>query len=190
MEELIERKSWRGNANSAGASPYGRAGQNIKNRGHDVALFLSTYTNKVDKKGRVSVPQAFRSSVQKSAFGGVAIYRNRNPHCLEGTSHEFIAQLTKSIYSEHGSFNPALLSVATTILAGLKELQFDPGGRILLPEEFRSYANIEDYATFVGLGPKFLIMNPETYDAFQGQQWEKAEQDLLSIPPLDIGGGS
>jgi len=155
-----------------------------------VALFLSTYINKVDKKGRVSVPQAFRTAVQKSDFSGVAIYRNRTPQCLEGTSHEFISQLTKSIYSEHGSFNPALLSVATTILAGLKELQFDPGGRILLPEDFRNYAGIDGHAAFIGLGPKFLIMNPDDQAAFEEQQWEKAEQDLLSIPPLDLGGGS
>ncbi|MEK6734601.1 MAG: MraZ family transcriptional regulator, partial [Pseudomonadota bacterium] len=31
-------------------------------------LFLSSFTNKIDKKGRVSVPASFRSSLSQQTF--------------------------------------------------------------------------------------------------------------------------
>src|SRR5258708_29192718 len=44
--------------------------------GTGMALFLSTHVNKVDKKGRVSVPAQFRSAVVGQSFPGIVAFRS------------------------------------------------------------------------------------------------------------------
>ncbi len=152
-----------------------------------MALFLSNFTNKVDGQGRVSVPMSFRNTLSGSSFGGIILYRSRNPHCLEGGPREFLEKLATRLYSRTSPFDPSILSVANSILAGADELSFDPEGRVRLSDEFREYAGITSHATFAGLGPKFMIWNPEAYRTFEDAQLVKADQDLLDVPSLFKG---
>ena len=149
-----------------------------------MALFLSNFTNKVDGQGRVSVPMTFRSALSGSAYRGLVLYKSRNPHCLEGGPREFLEKLANRLYSRTSPFDPSVLSVATTILAGSAELVFDPEGRIRLSEAFREYAGITTHATFVGLGPKFMVWNPDAYTAYEESQLMQADKDLLEVPSL------
>ena len=41
-------------------------------------MFLSTYENKLDKKGRVSVPASFRSHLSNLGYNGVICYPSFN----------------------------------------------------------------------------------------------------------------
>ena len=41
-------------------------------------MFLSTYENKLDKKGRVSVPSSFRSYLSNLGYNGVVCYPSFN----------------------------------------------------------------------------------------------------------------
>ena len=41
-------------------------------------MFLSTYENKLDKKGRVSVPAGFRSHLSNLGYNGVICYPSFN----------------------------------------------------------------------------------------------------------------
>ena len=41
-------------------------------------MFLSTYENKLDKKGRVSVPASFRSYLSNLGYNGVVCYPSFN----------------------------------------------------------------------------------------------------------------
>ena len=41
-------------------------------------MFLSTYENKLDKKGRVSVPASFRSYLSNLGYNGVICYPSFN----------------------------------------------------------------------------------------------------------------
>ena len=49
-----------------------------------MALFLSTHENKIDKKGRVSVPASFRAEMTEESFQGVVLFRSNVHACLEG----------------------------------------------------------------------------------------------------------
>jgi MraZ protein len=64
-----------------------------------MALFLSTYTNKVDAKGRVSVPAGFRTALQGQEFQGVVLLPSNKFQALEGFSmgmmHELSARIDK-----------------------------------------------------------------------------------------------
>ena len=46
-------------------------------------MFLSTYENKLDKKGRVSVPASFRSYLSNLGYNGVVCFPSFNNYSIE-----------------------------------------------------------------------------------------------------------
>src|SRR3546814_19523666 len=56
-----------------------------------VAVFLSTFANKVDRKGRISVPATFRAALEQEKSAGVILYPSFKHPCLEGCGDERIA---------------------------------------------------------------------------------------------------
>lgn len=154
-----------------------------------MAFFLSTFTNRVDKKGRVSVPAPFRNAVcaSEGAFPGIVIYRPLNLPCIEGADLAFLEQLSDRLYGDFGPFDPDQMSVATAILAGASQLSFDPEGRVMLPAELKAGAGIDDACTFVGIGRKFQIWNPEAFEAHKADQLGRAAEQAPKLPPF--GGG-
>ena len=61
-------------------------------------MFLSSFENRIDKKGRVSVPATFRSYLNTMGFNGFIGYPSFNHPALEGCSQDklknFQIQLT------------------------------------------------------------------------------------------------
>ena len=61
-------------------------------------MFLSSYENKLDKKGRVSVPASFRSHLSNLGYNGVICYPSFNNQSIEAWPQDriekFQTQLT------------------------------------------------------------------------------------------------
>ena len=62
-------------------------------------MFLSTYENKIDKKGRVSVPASFRSHLSNLGYNGIICYPSFNNQSIEACSQDRIEKLSASIDS-------------------------------------------------------------------------------------------
>ena len=145
-----------------------------------MALFLSTYINKVDKKGRVSVPANFRAALQKEDFQGIVSYGSFVNECIESCGMERMARLSESIdsldpYSEERD------AFAATILGGSFQLPFDREGRIILPESLMKEAGITEQAVFVGKGATFEIWSPEKFDSYASKAKELAKQERAKL---------
>ncbi len=140
-----------------------------------MALFLSTYINKIDKKGRISVPALFRQSLSSKIFSGLIVFRSYKYAALEGCTMDRMEQLSKSV-DQFDQFSDAYDEVSSTIFADAHQLSFDNEGRVMLPETLRTYANIESQAAFVGRGASFQIWNPTDFYLFQ----KEARQKILS----------
>lgn len=134
-----------------------------------IKLFISTYRNKVDKKGRVSVPASFRSvlKVRDSGydFSGVVVYPSFVKNCLVAGGMSHMEKIVESIelmdeYSEERD------AFETSIFGGGTEIQFDSEGRILLPKQLIEEAGITDSVVFVGKGTNFEIWSPENFDKY------------------------
>ncbi|MCH2548142.1 MAG: division/cell wall cluster transcriptional repressor MraZ [Alphaproteobacteria bacterium] len=128
-----------------------------------MALFLSTYTNKVDKKGRVSVPASFRAVIASQNFSGIVAYDSFINACVEACAMDRIEKLHNQIEAldpfseEHDAF-------AATILGGSQQLPFDSEGRVMLPKAMMDAAGIIDQAVFVGKGQTFEIWEPKAFE--------------------------
>src|ERR1700688_80633 len=71
-----------------------RTGQMGRRWEHLVALFLSTYVNKVDRKGRVSVPASFRAAVTGQSFAGIVTFRSFKTAAIEGSGIDRIEEMS------------------------------------------------------------------------------------------------
>ena len=97
-------------------------------------MFLSNYENKIDKKGRVSVPATFRSYLNSVGYNGFISYPSFNHSALEGCSQDRIEKLSNTIDSL-SPFEEKRDFFATSVLSESVNLQFDGEGRVLIAEK-------------------------------------------------------
>ena len=70
----------------------------------------------------------------------------------------------------------------TMMISNTTALQPDGEGRIILPEQFLSYANLTDAVLFAGIGRSFQMWNPQDYTKHKQKHLNKIEKG--EIPPL------
>ena len=156
-----------------------------------MASFISTYENKVDRKGRVSVPAAFRSALSGEQFQGVIAYQSLVEPAIEGIGRSTLDELNRRRLDQSldgGDFAQTLLGrsddgLVETIMSISHELAFDGEGRILLPKRLCEHAGIEDRATFVGRGSRFQIWSPEHHAARQAAELDALRARLIGDGP-------
>lgn len=153
-------------------------------------LFMSKYTNKVDSKGRVSVPAQFRAALPSGFQKSIVVYQAVNHNAIECCDLLHIEKVNESLegfapYSdEHDEFSLALMS-------GLVELSFDGNGRIILPQDLMEFAGISEYATFAGKGKTFQIWEPEAFrrELDKARNKVKEKRGLLRFQVRNDTGG-
>lgn len=152
-----------------------------------MALFLSNFTNKIDKKGRVSVPAQFRLAVSNQDFAGVILYESFINESIEGCDINRINQLSESI-DELDPFSETRDAFAATILGGSVQLSFDSDGRVILPASLIEFAKLSDKATFIGKGKTFEIWQPGTFSDYMKEAKSKAKENrgLLRLAKKEL----
>ena len=145
---------------------------------HKMSLFLSSYENRLDTKGRISVPASFRASLAGENFSGVVLYRSFTNNCIEGLSMSRMEQMATAA-DKMGVFDSELDDLSAMLFADARPLTFDVTGRIVIPSELLKHAGITDKAVFVGRGNSFQIWNPDAFHAAQ----EKSLQNLRKVRP-------
>ena len=131
-----------------------------------MGLFLSCYENRLDTKGRVSVPAAFRSSLNNENFAGVILFRSFTHNCIEGLSMSRMEKMAGAT-DQMDMFDDKLDNLSALVFADARPLPFDVTGRIVIPNDLLKHANITDSALFVGRGNSFQIWNPSDFARVQ-----------------------
>ena len=129
-------------------------------------MFLSNFENKLDKKGRVSVPSSFRAYLNSMGYNGFIIYPSFNHYALDGCAQDRIEKLSESIDSL-GPFEDRRDYFATSVLSESVNLNFDSEGRVSIPEKLLNHAKIKSSIIFVGLGKVFQMWNPQAFEKFK-----------------------
>jgi len=153
-----------------------------------VALFLSTFVNKIDRKGRISVPASFRVAVAGQSFHGVILYRSHKHPAIEGCGIGRMEQLASEVDSLD-RFSEAQDDFAAAIFPDVRQLAFDGEGRIILGDDLRQHAGIEAEAAFVGRGPVFQIWHPAQFEILQEQARDRPKSQGRTLRPLPPGMG-
>ena len=125
-------------------------------------LFMDTVVNKVDAKGRVSLPADYRSIV-KDTESEIVCYRSLTAPCIEGCLEDLLDKLASEMEDSLDFFSSTQDDLTNLIFGDAKRYPFDSTGRIMLSEKLLQHAAITDMAVFVGKGRKFQIWNPANW---------------------------
>ena len=143
-------------------------------------MFLSTYENKLDKKGRVSVPASFRSHLSNLGYNGVVCYPSFNNQSIEAWPQDRIEKISNTIDSLN-PFEEKRDFFATSILSESINLQFDSEGRISLTDKLIKHAKIKNNILFIGQGKTFQIWEPTAFEKFKAIAKKKSNLNRASL---------
>ncbi|MEQ8354878.1 MAG: cell division/cell wall cluster transcriptional repressor MraZ [Kiloniellaceae bacterium] len=141
-----------------------------------MAGFYGTFENKVDQKGRVSVPAPFRQNLNV-----MAAFPSHRAEAIEGCTMDYMEQLSGRV-SEIELFSETHDDLAFTVFSDTLQLTFDSTGRIQLSEGLRAHAGISDRAAFVGLGHMFQIWEPAKLVAHKAAARARAREKKITLP--------
>ncbi len=150
-----------------------------------MALFLSTYLNKLDKKGRISVPASYRSVLSQEGYSGFVAFRSYKFPAIECYSFARMEQMSKSV-DQLDIFSEAQDDFSAAIFADAEQIPFDGDGRIILSKDLITFAEIEDTAAFVGRGATFQIWHPDHFETYQKTartRIQERQATLKLVPP-------
>ena len=143
-------------------------------------MFLSTYENKLDKKGRVSVPASFRSYLSNLGYNGIVCFPSFNNQSIEAWPQDRIEKISSAIESLN-PFEEKRDFFATSVLSESVNLQFDSEGRILLLSKLLKHAKIKNSMVFVGQGKTFQIWEPAMFEKFKVNARKKSNINRASL---------
>ena len=129
-------------------------------------MFLSIFENRLDKKGRVSVPASYRAHLSSLGYNGIICFPSFNNQSIEAWSQDRIEKISNSIDTLN-PFDEKKDYFATSILSESINLQFDSEGRILLGQKLLKHAKIKNSMLFVGQGKTFQIWEPINFEKFR-----------------------
>lgn len=152
-----------------------------------VALFLSTYINRVDSKGRVSVPAPFRAALQGQSLAGIVVFPSIKVPALDGGGMDQLEALNARI-SNLDEFSEERDAISS-IFADAQALPFDSEGRVVLPPYLAEHAGITETAAFVGAGNSFQIWDPEQYKRHHAERRSRARSVTLPALPARMETG-
>ena len=114
-----------------------------------IFLFMDTIINKVDAKGRVSLPSDYRAMV-KELSTEIVCYRSLTSPCIEGCLEDLLEKLASDIENSTDFFSETQDNLTNLIFGDAKRFGFDSTGRIVLTEKLLSHAQKTDTSVFVG----------------------------------------
>ncbi len=129
--------------------------------------FIGRYLNKVDKKGRVSVPAGWRPSLISKDFSGIIAQSSLSEKAVDAYPRDYLELLQGKL-----DLNDPLLEeneYESTVLFGGSVLSFDSEGRVVLSDLLRNEINLASEALFVGMGRRFRIWNPNIFNEYLGR---------------------
>ena len=129
--------------------------------------FIGRYLNKVDKKGRVSVPAGWRPSLISKDFSGIIAQSSLSEKAIDAYPRDYLELLQGKL-----DLNDPLLEeneYESTVIFGGSVLSFDSEGRVVLSDSLRNEINLASEALFVGMGRRFRIWNPKIFNEYLGR---------------------
>ena len=147
-------------------------------------MFSSTFEKQLDAKRRIVVPQEFRAAAASSpsgaAFDGVFCFPSIEADCLEGGGQALFQRYQTLI--EGLPFGSGLRSALEfSVIGGMRQLPFDPAGRIVVPESFCADFGLTDWVAVVGLGDRFQIWSLDAFRARRDAQRMGARKGLADL---------
>ncbi len=150
--------------------------------------FLGTHTNRIDAKGRVSIPAPYRAALRALAGEGVPSLVLRTSHkypCIECWPARFFEELAPPL-DKMDVFDDDHDDLAMALYPDAAQFDPDKEGRIPLPDDLARHANLAESVFFMGLGRIFQIWEPEAAERARAAARDRARQRRLTLRPVAV----
>ena len=132
-------------------------------------MFIGRYYHRLEEKGRVSLPKAFRETgsdwiITRGLDGGLFLFK---PETFE----KQVQELSERTFTKkrHRDFVRYLVNDA-------RQVSIDKQGRVLLPDYLTQFANLTKEVVIVGSYQYIEIWDQETYHTYLDTLEESAEK--------------
>lgn len=142
--------------------------------------FLSNATNKIDAKGRVSVPSPFRAVLAQRDIRELYCFQDFVFPAISVGGPDLLDRFERQIASED-PFSPEANQMSLLIHGGGVFVKLDSEGRLMVTDFIRDFTGITTDVTFVGRADHFQLWAPQAFEAMQAAA--RAERRLRGSGP-------
>lgn len=151
--------------------------------------FVSTFTNRLDAKGRVSIPASFRAVLTVDGFDGLYCCPTLDRNAVDAGGNRLRERIKASL-SNFEPFSEDHELLSTTLIGESEILKIDQDGRVILSDAIRAHAGITDRVTFVGQGYKFQIWEPDRFEAYRKEAQDRLRDLRRRLSPAHRAAGA
>ena len=131
-----------------------------------MAKFIGCYKAKVDDKGRLIFPSAFKSSMGEGASLRFVVKKSLFADCLEMYAYDEWERDSEAVRSRLNFFNPEHASFWREYMRGTADVEPDGKlGRMTIPKALLEQAGIGKEVVFAGNNHLIEIWDKEKYEA-------------------------
>lgn len=147
--------------------------------------FMGTHHNRLDAKGRVSIPAPFRGALREAAPEGATpalVLRPSHQHaCIEGWPAADFHRLGSRM-GRLDTFSEEQDDLTFAFYADASELMPDKEGRVVLPDGLAGHAGLNEAVVFVGMRDHFQIWEPDAVVRRRAEAHERARARGFTLP--------
>ena len=149
---------------------------------------MGTHQNRIDAKGRVSIPAPFRTAL-KVAEGRDAVKLvlrpSHNYPCVEAWPEPAFAALAAPLKSLD-MFSEEYDELASALYVDAAAVEADKEGRISIPGDMAAHAGLSDAIVFMGFGERFLIWEPDAAEHYRQARRERQQRHRVIAPGVRV----
>jgi MraZ protein len=127
-----------------------------------MSRFLSNVTNRIDAKGRVSVPSSFRSVMAERGVQELYCLQDFAFPAISVGGPDLLDRYEKQI-AEMDAFSPEANAMSLLVHGGGVFMKLDAEGRLMVTDFVRDFTGISTEVTFVGRADHFQLWRPEAF---------------------------
>lgn len=131
-----------------------------------MSRFLSNVTNRIDAKGRVSVPSAFRSVMIERGIQELYCLQDFAFPAISVGGPDLLDRYEKQI-AGMDAFSPEANAMSLLVHGGGVFMKLDAEGRLMVTDFVRDFTGISTEVTFVGRADHFQLWLPEAFHEAQ-----------------------
>jgi MraZ protein len=150
-------------------------------------VFKGTYRYRIDGKGRLPVPAAFRKAL--AGQGAEAVVATFLDQCLAVYPPSEWMRLEDRLRALP-SFGRTTRALTRSLLSRASDCALDVQGRILVPPALRQAAGLEREVAIVGALDRFEVWAPDAWDRFLSESERLLDDASLDVPWPPPGGPS
>lgn len=131
-----------------------------------VNRFLSNATNRIDAKGRVSVPASFRSVLSERGIQELYCLQDLVYPAISVGGPDLLDRYERQIASVD-PFSPEANRMSLLVHGGGVFMRLDAEGRLMVTDFIRDFTGISSEVTFVGRSDHFQLWQPKAFQEAQ-----------------------